>query len=56
MGGVAYALGAPGAVVRRGPGVSVAVFPTDPERIISNNALLERDLGSTARAAAWAPR
>ena len=48
----AYALGARGAVVTRGLGVSVAVFPSGPESSVYNNALLERGLGVTARAAA----
>src|SRR5829696_3529074 len=48
----AYALSAPGAAVTRSLGVTVAVFPNGPESIVYNNALLERDLGATARAAA----
>jgi ribosomal protein S18 acetylase RimI-like enzyme len=48
----AYAVGAAGAALRRAPGVAVAVFPGGPEREIYNNALLDRDLGPAARAAA----
>ena len=48
----AYALSAPGAAVTRSLGVTVAVFPNGPESIVYNNALLERDLGASARAAA----
>lgn len=48
----AYAGGSEGAAVVRGPGVAAAVFPTDPERIFYNNALLEHDLDADARAAA----
>ena len=46
----AYARGAPGAAVRRTPGVVSAVFPHEPERIVYNNALLERDLAAAERA------
>lgn len=46
----AIAAGSPGAAVVRAPGVAVAVFPTEPERTIYNNAVLERDLPSAARA------
>jgi ribosomal protein S18 acetylase RimI-like enzyme len=48
----AYARGATGAAVRRSPGVATAVFPSGPARAVFNNALLERELGATARAAA----
>jgi ribosomal protein S18 acetylase RimI-like enzyme len=48
----AYARGSAGAALERLSGVSAAVFPTDPERAIFNNALLERDLGPTDRVAA----
>jgi ribosomal protein S18 acetylase RimI-like enzyme len=48
----AYARGAPGAAIWRAPGVACAVFPHEPERDIYNNALLERDLPTAARAAA----
>jgi hypothetical protein len=46
--------------VRRGrrslrlDGVAAAVFPAEPERGVYNNALLARDLGAGARAAAVA--
>jgi GNAT superfamily N-acetyltransferase len=46
----AYALGSPGAAVLRSSGVAAAVFPNEPERGVFNNALLERDLGSSDRA------
>ena len=49
-----YARAASGAALRRLPGVAVAVFPEGPERDVYNNALLERGLGSAARAAAVA--
>jgi ribosomal protein S18 acetylase RimI-like enzyme len=48
----AYARGSRGAAVVRFPGVATAVFPSDPERAVYNNALLERDLAPSARAAA----
>src|SRR6478752_6517525 len=48
----AYASSCDGAELKRLPGVSVAVFPSGPERAFYNNALLERDLGRTASAAA----
>jgi ribosomal protein S18 acetylase RimI-like enzyme len=48
----AYASGSEGAAVARGPGVAAAVFPTEPERIFYNNALLEHGLDSDARVAA----
>jgi ribosomal protein S18 acetylase RimI-like enzyme len=48
----AYARGADGAAVIRAPGVAAAVFPELPERAVYNNALLERDLGASARAEA----
>jgi ribosomal protein S18 acetylase RimI-like enzyme len=44
-----YARGAVGAALWRLPGVTVAVFPTGPERAVYNNALLERGLGMGAR-------
>jgi ribosomal protein S18 acetylase RimI-like enzyme len=47
-----YARGSAGAALRRLDGVSAGVFPSDPEREIYNNALLDRDLGETERAAA----
>ena len=46
----AYARGSHGAAVIRSPGVATAVFPNEPERGVYNNALLERDLGSSERA------
>jgi ribosomal protein S18 acetylase RimI-like enzyme len=48
----AYALGSPGAAVIRSQGVTAAVFPEGPERAFFNNALLERDLSPSGRAAA----
>jgi GNAT superfamily N-acetyltransferase len=47
-----YARGSAGAVLKRLNGVSAAVFPSAPERAVYNNALVERDLGPTERAAA----
>jgi GNAT superfamily N-acetyltransferase len=47
-----YASGADGAVLQRLDGVAAAVFPNGPERAIFNNALLDRDLGPSERAAA----
>jgi ribosomal protein S18 acetylase RimI-like enzyme len=47
-----YARGCAGAALKRCRGVSAAVFPSDPERAVYNNALLDRDLGQTERAAA----
>lgn len=40
----AIARGSAGATVVRVPGAAAAVFPTEPERTIYNNAFLERDL------------
>jgi ribosomal protein S18 acetylase RimI-like enzyme len=40
--------GADGAAVRRLPGAAVAVFPSGPERIYYNNAILERGLDAAA--------
>jgi ribosomal protein S18 acetylase RimI-like enzyme len=48
----AYAAGSAGGALRRLDGVSVAVFPTAPERAVYNNALLERRLGPARRAGA----
>jgi hypothetical protein len=48
----AYARGCAGAAVVRLGGVSAAVFPSGPERAVYNNAVLERGLGSSERAAA----
>jgi ribosomal protein S18 acetylase RimI-like enzyme len=50
----AYARGSADAAVIRAPGVAAAVFPTEPERSVYNNALLERNLAATERAAALA--
>jgi ribosomal protein S18 acetylase RimI-like enzyme len=47
-----YARGAPGAALRRMPGVAAAVFPAGPERGVYNNALLERNLSATDRSCA----
>ena len=49
-----YARGASGAVLRRFAGVAAAVFRTEPERAIYNNALLERGLSASARSEAIA--
>jgi GNAT superfamily N-acetyltransferase len=46
------ARGCAGAALKRLNGVSAAVFPTHPERAVYNNALLDRDLGPSERAAA----
>ncbi|HLN78240.1 MAG TPA: GNAT family N-acetyltransferase [Nocardioidaceae bacterium] len=45
-----YARGASGAAVQRHPGVATAVFPSEPERSVYNNALLDRDLDAAERA------
>jgi GNAT superfamily N-acetyltransferase len=47
-----YARGSVGAALRRLSGVAAAVFPSDPERAVYNNALLDRDLGPSERAGA----
>jgi ribosomal protein S18 acetylase RimI-like enzyme len=47
-----YARGSAGAALVRRDGVSAAVFPSDPERAVYNNALLDRNLGPTERASA----
>jgi GNAT superfamily N-acetyltransferase len=47
-----YARGSAGAALQRLPGVSAAVFPSDPERAVYNNAVFDRDLGPAERAAA----
>ncbi len=47
-----YARGSAGAALVRLNGVAAAVFPSEPERALYNNALLDRDLGATERAAA----
>ena len=50
-----YARGSPGASLVRSVGVSrSAVFPSDPERAVYNNALLDRGLGPAERALALA--
>jgi ribosomal protein S18 acetylase RimI-like enzyme len=46
----AYARGAAGASVQRFAGVAAAVFPSEPERAVYNNALLERELAAAERA------
>jgi ribosomal protein S18 acetylase RimI-like enzyme len=48
----AYTGGSDRAMLVRRPGVAAAVFPHEPARSVYNNALLERDLGPTERAAA----
>jgi GNAT superfamily N-acetyltransferase len=50
----ASARGSAGAAVQRGPGVASAVFPSEPERSILNNAALERAEGLEAMEAAYA--
>jgi len=47
-----YARGSSGAALVRRSGVAPAVFPTEPERSVYNNALLDRDLGATQRVTA----
>jgi hypothetical protein len=44
-----YARGAAGAALHRLAGLAAAVFPSDPERGVYNNALLERDLAPSER-------
>ena len=44
----AYAGGSDGAVLRRLDGVAAAVFPSEPERGVFNNALLDRGAGAAA--------
>jgi ribosomal protein S18 acetylase RimI-like enzyme len=46
------ARGSAGAALHRLSGVAAAVFPSEPERSIYNNALLERDLGPSERSSA----
>jgi len=48
----AYTHGSHGAAVVRSPGVAAAVFPAEPARSVYNNALIERELGPSARTAA----
>ena len=43
----AYAGGSGGAAMVRFPGMAAAVFPTEPERTVYNNAWLHTDLGSS---------
>jgi ribosomal protein S18 acetylase RimI-like enzyme len=47
-----YARGSAGAALKRLNGVSTAVFPSEPERGVYNNALLDRNLGPIERATA----
>jgi|tagenome__1003787_1003787.scaffolds.fasta_scaffold20685830_2 GNAT superfamily N-acetyltransferase len=47
-----YARGSDGAALQQLRGVAAAVFPNEPERAVYNNALLDRDLGPSERAAA----
>ena len=49
-----YARGMADAEVRRSPGLAAAIFPSEPERSVYNNAILERDLRDTERAVAVA--
>jgi ribosomal protein S18 acetylase RimI-like enzyme len=49
-----YARGVQGAEVRRTAGVAAAIFPSEPERNVYNNAILERDLPAPERAGAIA--
>jgi len=44
-----YSRGSAGAALHRLTGVAAAVFPSEPERAVYNNALLDRDLGRTER-------
>lgn len=48
----AYAEGSAGASIARHEGVTAAVFPSDPERGVYNNALLERGLRASDHEAA----
>src|SRR5215217_7779797 len=48
----AIARGSAGAKVVRVPGAAAAVFPSEPERTIYNNAFLARDLAPPERVAA----
>jgi ribosomal protein S18 acetylase RimI-like enzyme len=50
----AYAQGSPDAGVRRLPGVTAAVFPSEPERSVYNNALLDRPDAVAAMEVAYA--
>jgi GNAT superfamily N-acetyltransferase len=49
-----YARGSVDAVVQRLPGVTTAVFPSEPERSVYNNAVFDLGLTASARAAAIA--
>jgi GNAT superfamily N-acetyltransferase len=49
-----YASAATGAALQRHPGVVAAAFPSEPERGVYNNALLDRGLDDAARAEAIA--
>jgi ribosomal protein S18 acetylase RimI-like enzyme len=49
-----YARGTADAEVRRSPGVTAAIFPSEPERAVYNNAILGRDLPAPDRVAAVA--
>lgn len=46
----AYAAGSPGAVLIRRPGVAIARFPSEPQRAVYNNAVVERELTPSQRA------
>ena len=47
-----YARASAGAALQRLDGVSAALFPSEPERAVYNNAVLDRGLGRSERAAA----
>jgi ribosomal protein S18 acetylase RimI-like enzyme len=47
-----YARGSYGAALLRLDGVSAAVFPSEPERAVYNNALVDRELAASERAVA----
>jgi GNAT superfamily N-acetyltransferase len=47
-----YVRGTADAELRRGPGVAAAIFPSEPERNVYNNAILARDLPGPERAGA----
>jgi GNAT superfamily N-acetyltransferase len=47
-----YARASEGASLQRLNGVSAGVFPSEPERTVYNNAVLDRELGPADRAAA----
>jgi len=48
----AYASGVRGARTLQAPGVAAAIFPTEPERGVYNNAVVDRGLAARERAAA----